>query len=179
MCQVRFSVSTSQTFNLTATHSVRYSCYLHFIDGGDNFSGDAFPAMAKAKTLDLAFWNICGGIKFFVSRSDIKSITFKGNNDEVLAGKVKVVFNAEGKPAVSEVFDGKTEITLVAPDGGAFKAGKSYYLTLLPCDLNAGFTLTFNTADSNGEFSSNTAQSVKRSIFGVLKNVDSKVTEWA
>lgn len=143
-----------------------------------NFSGDAFPAMAKAKTLDLAFWNICGGIKFFVSRSDIKSVTFKGNNDEVLAGKVRVSFDNDGKPVVTEVLDGKTEVTLTAPDGGSFKAGKYYYLTLLPCDLSAGFTMTFNTVDSKGDVTSNNARTVKRSIFGVLKNVDSKVTEW-
>ena len=143
-----------------------------------NFSGDAFPTMAKSKTNEFAFWNICGGIKFFVSRSDIKSVTFKGNGGETLAGKVRVAFNDEGKPDVVEVLDGKTEVTLTAPDGGTFKAGKYYYITLLPTALDGGFTMTFNAADKKGVFSSDKAQTVKRSIFGVLKNIDSKVSEW-
>lgn len=143
-----------------------------------NFSGDVFPAIAKAKSLDLAFWNICGGIKFFVSRSDIKSVTFKGNGGELLVGKVRVAFNADGRPEVAEILDSKAEVTLIAPDGGALKAGKSYYVSLLPTALDSGFTMTFTTADSKGVFSSDKPQSVKRSIFGVLKNIDSKVSEW-
>ena len=143
-----------------------------------NFSGDVFPAMAKSKTMDLAFWNICGGVKFFVSRSDIKSVTFKGNGGEVLAGKVRVSFNSDGTPGVVDILDGKTEVTFSAPDGGTFKAGKYYYLTLLPASLNGGFTMTFNTANTKGVVSSDKAQTIKRSIFGVLKNIDSKVSEW-
>ena len=143
-----------------------------------NFADDAFPAVGKSSSLTMPFWNICGGIKFFVSRSDIKSVTFKGNNEEVLAGKVKVSFDNDGKPAIAEILEGETEVTLTAPNHGTFKAGKYYYFSLLPCDLSSGFTLTFNTVNSNGTFSSNGTQTVKRSIFGVLKNVDSKVTEW-
>ena len=143
-----------------------------------NFSGNAFPAIAKANLLSLAFWNTCGGIKLSVSRSDIKSVTFKGNNGEVLAGKVKIAFNEERRPVVAEVLDGKTEVTLTAPDGGTFKAGKYYYLTLLPSALDGGFTMTFNTADSKGVVTSDKTRTVKRSIFGVLKNIDSKVIEW-
>ena len=143
-----------------------------------NFADDAFPAVGRSNSLTMPFWNICGGIKFFVSRSDIKSVTFKGNAGETLAGIIRVAFNADGKPEVAEVLDGKTEVTLNAPDGGTFKAGKSYFITLLPTALDGGFTMTFNTADEKGTFSSDKAQTVKRSIFGVLKNIDSKVSEW-
>ena len=143
-----------------------------------NFSGDAFPTIAKSNTLDLAFWNICGGIKFFVSRNDIVSITFKGNNGETLAGKVKVAFNDSGVPAVTEVINGISEVTLAIPDGTPFKAGKYYYLTLLPGALESGFTMTFTTATEQGTLVSNKPQTVKRSIFGVLKSIDSKVSEW-
>ncbi len=142
-----------------------------------NFSDDAFPAMAKGSSTSLPFWNICGGIKFFVSRNDIKSVTIKGNNNETLVGKVKVAFNQDGKPEVIEVIDGKAEVTLTAPDG-AFKVGKYYYITLLPASLNGGFTMTFMTETEIGTFVSNRKQEVKRSTFGLLKNIDAKVTEW-
>ena len=144
-----------------------------------NFSNDAFPAMGKSGSLSMPFYNICGGIKFFVSRADVKSVTFKGNNGEVLAGKVKVAFGADGKPEVAEVIEGQTEVTLTAPDGGTFKAGKYYYMTLLPASLDGGFTMTFTAGIEKGILSSNNAQTIKRSLFGVLKNVDSKVAEWS
>ena len=143
-----------------------------------NFSNDAFPAMATASSMNLPFWNICGGVKFFVSRADIKSVTIKGNNGETLAGKVKVAFNADGYPEVTEVIDSQSEVTLTAPDGGCFKPLKYYYITLLPTTLDGGISLTFTTDTEIGTLTSNKAQTVKRCIFGVLKNVDSKVTEW-
>ena len=143
-----------------------------------NFSDDVFPAMGKSSSLTMPFWNICGGIKFYVSRADIKSVTFKGNNGETLAGKVKVAFNADGHPEVAEVIQSQAEVTLTAPDGGTFKAGKYYYLTLLPGALKRGFTMTFATASETGALTSDKPQTVKRSFFGTLKNVDAKVTEW-
>lgn len=143
-----------------------------------NFSNDAFPTVAKSSSLSLAFWNICGGIKFFVSRNDIKSVTFKGNNNEPLAGKVRVSFGTDGTPVVQEVIDAKAEVTLVAPDGGTFKVGEYYYISVLPAALQNGFTMTFHKADSKGIVTSNNAQTVKRSTFGVLKNIDAKVPEW-
>ena len=148
-------------------------------DGVDgNFSNDEFPTVAKSKTLELAFWNVCGGVKFFVSRSDIKSVSFKGNNGEILAGKVNVAFNADGVPEVTEVIDGKTEVILTAPDGGCFKVGKYYYITLLPAALNSGFTLSLRADTAKGQVVSNNPQTIKRSVFGVLKNIDSKVQDW-
>ena len=143
-----------------------------------NFSNDAFPTVAKSSSLSLAFWNICGGVKFFVSRSDIKSVSFKGNNNEPLAGKVSVSFGTDGTPVVQEVIDAKAEVTLVAPEGGAFKPGKYYYVTLLPKALDSGFTITFSTEKEKGELVSDKAQTIKRSTFGVLKNVDSKESNW-
>lgn len=143
-----------------------------------NFSNDAFPAMGKSGSLSMPFYNICGGIKFYVSRADIKSVTFKGNNGEILAGKVKVVFGDSGKPEVAEVLDGKTEVTLTAPDGGTFKAGKYYYMTLLSASLEGGFTMSFTTASETGTLTSDKAQIIKRCVFGVLKDVDSKASNW-
>ena len=143
-----------------------------------NFSNDVFPAVAKSSTMNLAFWNICGGIKFFVSRDDVKYVTFKGNNDEPLAGKVKVTFGPDGTPVVQEVLEPSTEVTLTAPEGGTFMVGKNYYITLLPTGLQGGFTMSFRTENEKGTLVSTTPQIIKRSTFGVLKNIDSKVQEW-
>ena len=143
-----------------------------------NFSGDAFPAIAKSNSYVFAFRNICGGVKFCVSRNDIRSVIFKGNCGEVLAGKVRVSFNSDGRPEVAEVLNSKTELTLNAPDGGVFKAGEYYYLSLLPVALDGGFTMTFVTENEKGLVISHNPQVIKRSVFGVLESLDSKVSKW-
>ncbi len=144
-----------------------------------NFPGNAFPAMAKSKTLGLAFWNLCGGIRFSVSRGDIKSVTFSGNMGEPLAGKVAFVFGEDGRPVVSNILDSKTSVTLQAPDGETLEAGADYYVTLLPGMLGEGFTVSLKTSGMlNGSFSSFNTQTIRRSTFGVIRNIDSGVGEW-
>ena len=138
----------------------------------DNFSDFAFPAIAKSASLGFEFKNICGGIKFSVSRDDITSVTFKGNNGEVLAGKVKVAFDTDGNPVVSEIVDGKTEVTLSDPTGVPFQTGKYYHVTLLPKALDGGFTMTFTTASASADLTSTKAQTIKRCVFGMMDNVD-------
>lgn len=144
-----------------------------------NFSDNVFPAVAQSTTLNLAFWNVCGGIKFFITRSDIKSVSFRGNNGEVLAGKARVSFNEYGHPEVTEAVSGITKVTLTAPEGGTFKPGKYYYITLLPATLEQGFTMTFENDAQKGTFISDKAQTVKRSTFGLLKGIDARAGSWA
>lgn len=144
----------------------------------DNFANNAFPAVGKSDSLTMPFWNVCGGIKFFVSRPDIKTVTFSSNNGEALAGMVKVSFGSDGKPDVKVVAQSETKVTLIAPDDGCFKAGKYYYMSLLPVALNGGFAITFETATKTGTFRTDKDQTIRRSILGLLKNIDAKVTEW-
>jgi len=144
-----------------------------------NFSDNAFPAMAKSKTLSLPFWNLCGGVKFTVSRSDIKSVTFRGNMGEPLAGKVNFSFGDDGRPAMAGIVSGVYEVTLNAPSGGTFKAGETYYMTMLPGMLGEGFTMSFKTTGLlEGSFASFNPQTIRRSVFGALTEIDTRVTEW-
>ena len=145
----------------------------HAVKG--NFSDNVFPSLARSKNKSLSFWNICGGVKFSVSRSDIKSITFQSNNNEYLAGKVQIFYSE----SVGYGFiDGKSSVTVSAPDGGTFVAGKYYYISLLPTVLSQGFTMTFVTENQKGTLCSNKAQTIKRSTFGVLSSIDSAVSNW-
>ncbi|MBO4670450.1 MAG: hypothetical protein J5640_01215 [Bacteroidales bacterium] len=142
-----------------------------------NFSGNVFPAMATSETTTLSFYNLCGGLKFFVSRSDIKSLTIKSDGGEALAGTVRFAFGPDGVPAISQVVDAKSEVTLTAPGGGTFAVGKYYYVTLLPGTVS-GLWLTLSTASEDGVIYINSSRTIKRSVFGVLKNLDASVTEW-
>ena len=44
------------------------------------FADHFFPAIAKSSGLNLAFYHVCGGIRFSVVSEGIKSVTVKGNN---------------------------------------------------------------------------------------------------
>lgn len=145
------------------------------------FANGLFPTIARAQGVNLAFYNICGGVKFTVSRDDIKSISFKGNNNERIAGTANIAFNESGKPIVLDdnVADQETEIVVYAPSGGTFKAGKEYFIVAYPTALSSGFTMTFRTSDiKEGVYNHSTAVEIQRSIFGSLTQVDKDITSW-
>jgi hypothetical protein len=133
-------------------------------------------AIAHATGTELQFRNVAGGVKFSVSKAGITKVSFKGKNAEPLAGTVKVGLDESGIPVVSEILEPATEITLSAPAGTTFEAGQSYYLVALPTQLPDGFTMTLTYEDNHEEVvNSDKAVEIKRSRFGVLTNVDTKV----
>ncbi len=136
------------------------------------FANHFFPSIAKSTDTNLQFYNVCGGIKFSVVRDDIRSVSFEGKNNEVLAGKVKLAIGNNGYPEVVEILEGATAITLVAPDNGFFKPGKVYYLSVLPANLNNGFSLRYRTSSQEERLERGDTRIIKRSIFGVLSDID-------
>ena len=147
------------------------------------FANGLFPTIARAQSVNLAFYNICGGVKFMVSREDITSVSIKGNNDERLAGAANVSFNEDGKPLVlaEEVGENgsKKEITVYAPGGGTFDPGKEYYIVAYPVKLSSGYTMTFRTSEmKEGSYVNNGEVEIQRSVFGVLDQKDKDITEW-
>lgn len=142
----------------------------------NTFDDDLFPTLAHSETNALKFYNVCGGIKFSLSRDDITEITFRGNNSEDLAGSVSLTFT-NNLPAAS-VLSGEKVITLLPKTGGTFAQNTNYYLVLLPATLSAGFTMTFLTSDgSTGTFNYTTsAVTIKRSVFSRKANIDSFAT---
>lgn len=143
----------------------------------ESFADDLFITIARSTGVKMGFKNLCGGLKFCVSQSGIRAVSFRGNKEEVLAGKVRAGFNASNVPVVTEVLDGKTEVTLVAPNGGEFEVGKFYYAVLLPATLSEGFTMTFYKNDNTyGVYTHSKSVTFKRSIFGTVRNLDAGLT---
>ena len=138
----------------------------------ETFGNNLFPMIAHTSTNELHFKNVCGGIKFSLSRDDIQSITFRGNNNEDIVGQVQLTFDGEDNPVASVVAGEKT-ITLTPSTGTTFVSGTNYYLVMLPTVLSQGFTMTFETETEIGTFEY-TAKSieVKRSIFAKKSNID-------
>lgn len=139
-----------------------------------SFQNGAFPSIAKSQTPSLAFYNVCGGICFTVSRSDINEIVFEGKNNEDLVGTVKVVMKS-GKPVVDAVVEGQKTVTLT----GALEAGANYYVSLLPQTLSNGIVVTFSTTSGLKGSCEYDGTTIARSYFSTLNNIDSKVAVWS
>ena len=119
--------------------------------------------IAKSAGLSLAFYNTCSFFRFSVAKEGIQSVTFKGNNNEYVAGKFSISMGSDGKPTTPTIVEGKKEITLTAPNNGTFEVGEPYYFVLLPQTFTKGFTVTFKaetevgvrTIDANASFPRN------------------------
>ena len=135
------------------------------------FADDLFINVAKSKDYNLHFYNVCGGVKFSLARDDIKKVVFRGNNGEVLAGRLTVEFVTEQIPSVSNVDNGKTSVTLVAPNGGTFRKGAYYYIVLVPQVLQQGYTMELYADELVETISSDSSAPVRRSAWGVLKDL--------
>ena len=127
--------------------------------------------LGKSSSLVMGFYNVCGGIRFSLTQEGVKDVIFEGQNNENIAGKVKIAF-ADGVPAVQDVIEGQKTITLSAPSGGTFETGKWYYIVALPGTLANGFKMTFNTDTQYATLKSSGAKTIKRGIFGSLADAD-------
>ena len=143
------------------------------------FADNTFVTMARSKGLSLGFYNICTGVKFTLTRDDIKEVRIRGNKGEDLAGKVNVEWDANGKPAITQYVDGAKEVAVTAPGGGTFATGTEYYLVLAPTLFTEGFTMSLVTDDEKlGYFVHGNERQFNRGIFINISNLDTRVTSW-
>jgi len=141
----------------------------------ETFDDNLFTTLAHSETRELRFFNVCGGIKFSLSRDDITKITFEGNNGETLAGKVDLTF-VDDVPAATTV-TAETMITLVPKTGSTFAKDVNYYIITLPVSMTGGFTMTFETATKIGTFNyTEKAIKISRSKFSKKEHIDTYAT---
>ena len=113
-----------------------------------SFGPNSFPMMAVSADTDDAdfrFKNLCGALKLQLQGEGIiKSITIKGNSDEILAGSASVKMSRGGTPALSLASDGAKEVTLDCGEGVSLNADTptSFLLALPPTVFTKGFTVT-------------------------------------
>lgn len=142
-----------------------------------SFADKSFPAIAKSQNLDLSFYNVCGGVAFSLSRDGISKVVFRGNNNETLAGQVKVSLDNQGRPYVVENLSSVTEVELTVPGGGCFKKDVYYYIVSLPVTLSSGYTMEFyKDGDEKATRKSTSSVNIRRSVFGRLTHADEGLT---
>lgn len=110
-------------------------------------AGDAQAVVAGGGST-LSFKNVFAAVRFTFPANDIVSISFRGNNDEVVAGTF--VIAPDG--TIKDVTEGQTEVTMMTSDNKAFKAeyngvALAYQLLVAPQTFEKGFTLTMTTSD--------------------------------
>ena len=110
--------------------------------------GDNLAVMiGRSESLSIPFRGAYSGAFFKVSRSDIVSMTLRGLNNEVLVGKATIGLDNTLLPVVEEVTDGKTAVTVTAPNG-TFEPDKNYYIITLPdVALPNGYSVTLRRSD--------------------------------
>ena len=146
----------------------------------ESFDDDLFITLAHSNSTTLQFYNVCGGIKFSLSRDDISSVSFRGNNNEDIAGEISITFENDLPKAT--VVDGIKEITLTPKDGNAFVKGANYYIVTLPETLSQGFTVTFTTIDglrgsfTYSGFGDDCGVTIKRAVFSKKSRIDAFAT---
>lgn len=136
-----------------------------------SFAKSTNITLAKSSNTKMGFYNVCGGVRFSLTQEGVKEVVFQGQNDESIAGKVKLTF-VDGVPAIQEVTEGQKTITLTAPNNGTFETGKWYYIVALPGTLSNGFKMTFNTETQYATLKSSGSKTIKRGVFGSLTDAD-------
>ena len=135
------------------------------------FADKFFPAIARTNGFDLAFYNVCGGVRFSVTQPDITSILFQSADGSPMAGKVQVGFGSDNKPEIREVFDMVDFVKVIAPDGG-FVPGNYYFAAMIPQVHVEGMEQTFWRGDHVQQKAISKSIMVKRSVFGRLEDMD-------
>lgn len=147
----------------------------HIQDAAENtFANGLYPQIARSWNFYMTFYNLCACMRFSVVNTDISSVTLSGNNNEVIAGKVKV--SMEGKPLVDEVISGETKLTMYAPDNGYFKPGVHYYFVLFPQTFTKGLTITYNKDNSSASYVYSKNYTLERSTTSRFKDRDAGLT---
>lgn len=148
-----------------------------------SFGQGVFPMVAVTNNtddLDFAFKNICGVLAFqFKGSGTIKSITVKGNSDEILSGKATVTASYGKTPEIALLSDGSKTVTLDCGEPGVSlqsNAPTSFYIVLPPVSFDNGFTATVTDASgATMEYSTTKKNVIHRS--GILRMPEKEYIE--
>lgn len=137
-----------------------------------NSAGNGTYPMVAVTTdtedVNYRFRNICGAIMFQLKGSGtIKSISIKGNSEEVLCGSASVTASYDKTPSIVMSSDGGKIVTLECGTEGvelSSESPTSFIISLPPVPFTNGFTI--NVTDINGgtaEYSTSKQNSILRS----------------
>lgn len=131
---IRFDVTSTQTYRR------------------DTFGPGSNIMVAVSDDNDLIFKNVCGYLlfRFFGLDTQVQAISFKGNNNELLAGRALITASLDEMPVLSfEESRATKEITLECDPpvtlGSSLEDATSFWLVVPPTLFEQGITLTVTT----------------------------------
>lgn len=105
----------------------------------DQFSN--ILAVAGTKTDELHFQNCVTLVEADLQTDGVRSISFRGNDGELIAGTVRIAVSVKDDTApVTTVIKGYKEVSI--SDGGAVLPKGKYYLAVIPQVFRRGVTVT-------------------------------------
>ena len=142
------SVAADGTISLTLPAEQTYY-------GGVSFGRGANTMVSVTDNVSapLVFKNVCGYLQLKLYGDDvaISRVTFKGNNDELLAGAATVTAAVGEAPTVTMGTGATKEVSIVCADPVKLGADADHYTTFLlaipPTTFTKGFTITVTDAD--------------------------------
>ena len=127
--------------------------------------------------LSMNFKNVCSGVRFKVTRSDIKTVTMTARGGQSLCGTVTLGMDGSGNPTIQSVTNGSPTIELQAPNGGTFATNTWYYFVTLPGTLGSGATFTVTTTTQTGSRNVGTSGfTLTRGQFSQIPDLDGSMT---
>ena len=117
----------------------------------DSFGNGTFPMAAVSETEDLAFRNVCGGMKLQLKGTcKVASITVEGKNGEKLSGSASVIAYTDAtKPAITMSDYASTLATLNCGSGVQLNEtiATEFIISLPPTTFTKGFKVTVTDTD--------------------------------
>ena len=118
------------------------------IVAGRVMAPDITAVTAAENSVTVPFAHVCSGIKFCLTRGDIKRVKLTSGAGEAIAGTFSIAWDNKGQPKVASIPSPSSSVTISAPSGGTFAQGAWYYIVTLPADFTKGVTFTFTNADN-------------------------------
>ena len=140
-----------------------------------SFGQGVFPMVAvtsDTEDLGFAFKNVCGVLALQLKGSGaVKSISVKGNSDEILCGEAVVTAAYDKDPEIALLSSGGNTVTLECGESGVELQNdtpKSFLIALPPVSFDNGFTVTVNDVSGTAkEYSTAKKNVILRS--GILR----------
>jgi uncharacterized protein YjdB len=132
----------------------------------DSFGLGANTMIAITEDDELMFKNLCGyfAVKLYGDNVSVKSITLKGNDNELLSGKATVVASIDEAPALTFDTAVASEMITLTPEspvtiGSTEETATTFWFVVPPTTFNDGITLSV-TDQNDGSFVKTTTGSL-------------------
>ena len=140
-----------------------------------SFADKLNPTVATSPGLDLTFFNVGSWFIFSVTQEGVTAAIFEGNNNESVAGTVRVTMDESSRPSAT-VQNGIKRIVITPGDGETFTVGELYYIVVIPQTLENGYTLTLKKGTLSAKCVVSNSATFTRSMYRRKRNADNEMT---